>query len=62
MTAAFEQLKAEVRELRDKQEIIELYDRFAATMDAGDYDGLAGLFTEGAVFEGMSGGPWTGSA
>jgi ketosteroid isomerase-like protein len=55
-------LRAEVTRMRDREQIVELHDRYAAILDADDFDALASLFTDDAVLEGFSGGPVTGAA
>jgi ketosteroid isomerase-like protein len=56
------ELRAEIARMRDRQQIVELHDQYAAVLDAADYDALAPLFTDDAVVEGFPGSPVTGAA
>ena len=52
-----EALRAEIRSVRDRLDITELFSRFAAGMDAQDWDLLASVFADDAVFD-HSGEHW----
>jgi ketosteroid isomerase-like protein len=56
------ELRAEVARMRDRERIVELHDRYAAILDADDFDALASLFTDDAMLEGFPGGPVTGAS
>lgn len=55
ITDAIEELRREVRELRDRNEIVELVARYGRAVDDRDWDELAAQYTPDAVFDSAAG-------
>jgi len=53
--------RSDLRRLIDEHGVADVIDRFAASIDARDYEGLTDVLTPDAIVEGWSDAPWAGA-